>query len=242
VHEARGFVERELSRAHHALFSRRYAQLSPDGKHELTPAAMGRRSLRNVCLRYLTAAGDFKDGTLAREQFDKASNMTEMIAALAALVNVDSDARTAALAQFYQRFQDEALVVDKWFAVQAMSQRRSTLDEVIALMKHPAFQLDNPNRARSLIDSFASGNPVRFHDESGRGYAFLRERVLEIDRFNGQVSARMVGPLTRFQRYEPKRRAMMIGELSRILEQSALSSDLAEQVGKAVQAARSAHP
>ena len=244
VHEARGFVERELAGAHHALLSRRYAQLGADGAsgaHDMSSAAMGRRSLRNVCLRYLTAAGDFKDGSLARAQFDSATNMTDMIAALAALVNVESADRSAALAQFYQRFQDEALVVDKWFSVQAMSQRQGTLDEVIALMKHPAFQLDNPNRARSLIDSFTSGNPVRFHDASGRGYTFLRERVLEIDRFNGQVSARMVGPLTRFQRYEPARRALMVAELQRILDQSSLSSDLEEQVGKAIQAARAAH-
>jgi aminopeptidase N len=204
----------------------------------MTAEAMGRRSLRNVCLRYLTAARDYQDGSLARAQFDAATNMTDMIAALACLVNVEGPEREAALATFYERFKNEALVVDKWFSVQATSQRENTLDEVIALMKHPAFQLDNPNRARSLIDSFSSGNPVRFHDPSGRGYAFVRERVLEIDRFNGQVSARMVGPLTRFQRYEPARRALMIAELQRILDQSTLSRDLEEQVGKAIQAAR----
>jgi aminopeptidase N len=204
----------------------------------MTAEAMGRRSLRNVCLRYLTAARDYQDSSLARAQFDAATNMTDMISALSCLVNVVGPDREAALAAFYERFQGEALVVDKWFSVQATAPRESALDEVIALMKHPAFQLDNPNRARSLIDSFSSGNPVRFHDASGRGYTFLRERVLEIDRFNGQVSARMVGPLTRFQRYEPKRRALMLAELQRILDQSSLSRDLEEQVGKAVQAAR----
>ncbi|MDB4986943.1 MAG: pepN [Myxococcaceae bacterium] len=240
VHEARSFVERELASAHRELLQRRYAELSSQRPHAMTSAAMGQRSLRNVCLRYLTAADHFRDGTLARKQFDSATNMTDMIAALAALANVEGEDRHAALTAFYARFQEEALVVDKWFAVQATSQRASTLDEVIALMAHPAFQLDNPNRARSLIDSFAAGNQVRFHDASGRGYAFLRERVLEIDRFNGQVSARMVGPLTRFQRFEPRRRALMVAELQRILDHSSLSSDLAEQVGKAVQAARHA--
>jgi len=238
VHEARNFIERELAHAHEKLFAQRYEALSPRGKHDMSASAMGQRSLRNVCLRYLTAATDYRDGSRARAQFDGATNMTDMIAALACLVNVEGADRDAALAAFYERFKDEALVVDKWFSVQATSQLPNTLDQVIALMKHPAFQLDNPNRARSLIDSFSSGNPVRFHDESGRGYAFVRERVLEIDRFNGQVSARMVGPLTRFQRYEPGRRALMVGELQRILDQSALSRDLEEQVGKAIQASR----
>jgi aminopeptidase N len=238
VHAARNFVERELARAHEPRLRRHYDELAAPGAHQMTAEAMGRRSLRNVCLRYLTAARDYQDSSLARAQFDAATNMTDMISALSCLVNVVGPDREAALAAFYERFQGEALVVDKWFSVQATAPRESALDEVIALMKHPAFQLDNPNRARSLIDSFSSGNPVRFHDASGRGYAFLRERVLEIDRFNGQVSARMVGPLTRFQRYEPKRRALMIAELQRILDQSSLSRDLEEQVGKAVQAAR----
>jgi aminopeptidase N len=237
VHEARNFVEAELARAHRALFTRRYEELSARGPYSLDTEAIGRRSLRNLCLRFLVAADDYRNGELARAQFDAATNMTDMISALACLANVDAPERSQALARFYERFRDEALVVDKWFSVQATSQRESTLDDVIALMEHPAFQIDNPNRARSLIDAFAYGNAVRFHDASGRGYRFLRERVLEIDRFNGQVSARMVGPLTRFQRYEPRRRARMVAELESILEQGSLSRDLQEQVQKAVDAA-----
>ncbi|MET0287552.1 MAG: aminopeptidase N [Polyangiales bacterium] len=237
VHEARDFVEGELARAHRTVFERRYQELAARGAYSLDTAAIGQRSLRNLCLRFLTAAGGYRDGSLARAQFDAATNMTDMIAALGCLASVEAPERTEALARFYERFQGEALVVDKWFSVQATSQRASTLDDVIALLKHPAFQLDNPNRARSLIDAFASGNPVRFHDPSGRGYAFLRERVLQIDSFNGQVSARMVGPLTRFQRYEPRRRALMVAELEAILGHGSLSRDLEEQVRKAVDAA-----
>jgi aminopeptidase N len=239
VHEARNFVERELGRTHRALLQRRYEELAARGAYSLEPAAIGQRSLRNLCLRYLTAASGYRDGSLARAQFDGATNMTDMIAALSCLANVEAPEREQALASFYDRFRGEALVVDKWFAVQATSSRASTLDDVLALLQHPAFQIDNPNRARSLIDAFASGNPVRFHDASGRGYVFLRERVLEIDAFNGQVAARMVGPLTRFQRYEPRRRARMVAELEVILSQGALSRDLEEQVRKAVDAARS---
>ena len=238
VHEARNAVERELARAHRKLLQERYDALTSGGAHAISPEAMGRRSLRNVCLRYLIAADAFENGALAKAQFEAATNMTDMIAALACLVHVEGDARSAALAHFYERFRHEDLVLDKWFSVQASSQREDTIDRVRALLGHEAFRLDNPNRARSLIDGFSTGNPLRFHDASGRGYAFLRERVLEIDRFNGQIAARLVAPLTRFQRLEPRRRALMVGELKHIVQHGALSRDLHEQVTKAVQAAQ----
>ncbi|HEX5655762.1 MAG TPA: DUF3458 domain-containing protein, partial [Polyangiales bacterium] len=237
VHHARNYVEGTLARAHKALFERRYEQLGARGAYSLDTAAIGQRSLRNLCLRYLTVATDYRDGSLARAQLEAATNMTDMIAALACLANVETRDREQALAQFYERFQGEALVVDKWFSVQATAPRPRALDDVSALLEHPAFEIGNPNRARSLIDAFANGNPVRFHDASGRGYRFLRDRVLEIDAFNGQVSARMVGPLTRFQRYEPRRRARMVAELEAILGHGSLSRDLEEQVRKAVDAA-----
>jgi aminopeptidase N len=161
--------------------------------------------------------------------------MTDMISALACLVNVEGADRSEALARFYARFEHEALVVDKWFSVQASSHRATTLDEVVALMSHPAFNLQNPNRARALIDSFASGNPYRFHAADGRGYSFLREQVARIDRFNGQVAARMVAPLTRFARVEPARRVLMLRELATLRGLPDLSKDLSEQVDKALQ-------
>jgi aminopeptidase N len=163
--------------------------------------------------------------------------MTDMIAALLCLVNVEGSDRTDALDAFYARFEAEALVVDKWFSVQATSHRATTLNEVSALMSHPAFNLQNPNRARALIDSFASGNPYRFHDARGQGYAFLREQVANIDRFNGQVAARMVAPLTRFARIEPRRRVLMVRELRSLRALPNLSRDLSEQVDKALQMA-----
>lgn len=238
VHRARHFVERELGRVHRSLLRARYDALETRGRYEVTPEAMGQRSLRNLCLRYLVVADDFRVADLARAQFDQATNMTDMIAALACLVHVDGEDREAALAHFYERFRAEELVLDKWFAVQATSQRATTLADVRALLRHEAFTLENPNRARSLIDAFASGNPLHFHEGSGLGYAFLRERVVEIDGFNGQVAARMVAPLTRYQRIEPRRRALMVDELKRILAHRSLSRDLEEQVTKAVHAAQ----
>jgi aminopeptidase N len=237
IHDARSFVERALGQAHSDLLGRRYAALADPGPYQLTPAAMGRRSLRNMCLRYLMAAGDGHSGSLARAQFGTATNMTDLMAALAALVNVEGPDRDAALSHFYARFEREELVIDKWFSVQAGSQRATTLDEVSALMDHPAFNLQNPNRARALIDGFAAGNPYRFHELSGRGYVFLRTQVARIDRFNAQVAARMAAPLTRLARIEPQRRALMVRELNLLRAQPDLSKDLSEQVDKALQAA-----
>jgi aminopeptidase N len=234
VHEARGFVERGLARPHRAVLQRVYAAMSERGAYRLDPASMGKRSLRNTCLRYLMAVEEPGRGGLAREQLEAATNMTDRIAALGCLVHVDGPDRVRALADFYARYEADALVIDKWFTLQASSSRASTLDEVEALLTHPAFDLKNPNRARSLIDGLAAGNPLRFHDESGRGYAFLRARVQELDGFNPQVAARTLLPLTRFERYEPGRRGLMLEELRKMMRGPSLSRDVYEQVSKAL--------
>ncbi|MFT3921652.1 MAG: aminopeptidase N [Myxococcales bacterium] len=238
VHDARAYVERTLGMAHRELFLARYQALADRGPFSLTPAAMGARSLRNLCLRYLFAASEMRDGSLPVAQFDAATNMTDMVAALGCVVHLETDGRRTVLERFYQRFQHEALVVDKWFFLQSTSQRAALLhEELPQLLAHPAFSLENPNRARSLIDGFATANPYRFHDPSGAGYRFLRERVLQIDPFNPQVAARMVAPLTRFARFEPKRRELMVAELTQMLDAGKLSRDLYEQVSKALRAA-----
>jgi aminopeptidase N len=238
VHEARAFVERTLGEAHAEALRARYHSLEDRGPYSLDSAAMGRRSLRNLCLRFLFAASDMRDGSLPLAQFASASNMTDLVAALGCLVHLDDQRRRSALESFYERYRHEALVVDKWFALQASSQREAMLSEELpALLAHPAFSLENPNRARSLVDGFAVGNPFRFHDPSGAGYRFLRERVLQIDPFNPQVAARMVAPLTRFARFEPKRRGLMVAQLTEMLDSGKLSRDLYEQVSKALRAA-----
>jgi len=234
VHRARSFIEVSLARAAEDSLRRRYASLADQGSYARDAESMGRRSLRNVCLRYLMAIHEPGQGGLAREQFANATNLTDMIAALSALSNVEGDHREHALRDFYTRYDHEALVIDKWFAIQAMSQRASTLDDVRSLLRHPAFDLGNPNRARALIDSFASGNPLCFHDVGGGGYSFLADRVIEIDRFNPQVAARLTTPLTRFDRFEPVRRARMIEELRRILAVPSLSRDVYEQASRAI--------
>jgi len=234
VNAARSLVERALAHAAKDKLAERYTELTDRGPYVRDAIAMGRRSLRNVCLRYLMSIHSGDDGGLARTQFEEAQNLTDTIAALSALSHVEGTDRVEALNAFYARYAREALVIDKWFAIQAMSQRESTLRDVQGLLEHPAFDLGNPNRARALVDSFAAGNPLRFHEPSGAGYAFLADRVLEIDRFNPQVAARMTMPLTRFERFEPMRRGQMLEQLRRVLGTPSLSRDVYEQVSKAI--------
>ncbi len=187
--------------------------------------------MRNACLSYLCAAGDTG---LAAAQFESAGNMTDSLAALAELAATDLPAREAALAAFHARWKDEALVLDKWFSIQATSRRPQTLDEVRRLMRHPDFDLRNPNRVRALVGAFAAGNPVRFHDASGAGYRLLADVLLALDPQNGQTAARMLDPLGAWRRQDAARGALMRAELERILALPGLSRLSYEKASKAL--------
>jgi aminopeptidase N len=163
--------------------------------------------------------------------------MTDVIAALHLLANSDAPARTEALASFHDRWKDDALVMDKWFGVQATSSRPDTLEEVRRLLDHPAFSIRNPNKVYALIGGFAGGNPVRFHDRSGAGYRFLADQVLTLDPLNPQVAARMMGQFSRIRRYDPARRALMKAELERIVASPNLSPDVFEVASKSLESA-----
>jgi aminopeptidase N len=210
------------------------AAMHEPGHYQLTPAAIGRRSLKNLCLGYLSLLETAAIAETCMAQFEGADNMTDRLAALTCLASSAMPQRKAALAAFYRRYQDDPLVVDKWFTVQAASSRVDTLWQVQELMRHPAFTLKNPNRVRALIGTFVHGNPARFHDPSGAGYRFLSDRVLELDPLNPQVAARMVSALSRWRRFDASRQAMMSCELERIQAQSGLSRDVAEIVGKSL--------
>jgi aminopeptidase N len=191
-----------------------------------------RRSLQNICLHYLMQVDDDSMRDLCMQQFQCANNMTDKMAALIALANVDCPQRLQALTQFYAEYQQEPLVIDKWFAVQAMSTLPSTLHEVKKLLTHEMFNIKNPNRARSLLYSFASLNPVRFHDISGEGYKLLTDQVLILDAFNPKVAARLVVPLTKWRRYNAARQGLMREQLEKILTHKKLSNDVYELVSR----------
>jgi len=194
----------------------------------------GKRSLKNTALLYLSALEDTDTLNLITAQFNTADNMTDRMGALYALNDQELPERDAALGAFYDRYQDDALVVDKWFAVQALSERSDTLEQVQNLMSHEAFTLRNPNKVRALIGSFAGGNQIRFHRADGAGYEFLADRILELDSLNPQIAARLVAPLGRWRRFDSERQKLMKQQLERILGTEGLSRDVFELASKSL--------
>ncbi|NBC13997.1 MAG: aminopeptidase N [Gammaproteobacteria bacterium] len=207
-------------------------------EYDLSPAAMGRRALRNAVLGYLMRAPTPDIVERCQAQFDAGHNMTDVIAALRCLVDADpehvGDAGEQALTAFYQRWAEDPLVLDKWFGLQAQSSRPDTLERVEGLLEHPKFTLTNPNRVRALIGAFAVGNPLRFHAVDGAGYRFLADRILELDPLNPQIASRLLYPMTRWRRYDEIRQALIRAQLERILEVEGLSNDVYEVVSKSL--------
>ena len=202
-----------------------------DNRYELNPEAKGRRRLKNVALGYLTADDDAQAIGTAFEQFESTDNMTDRLAALGLLASAEAPQRETALEAFHARFRHEPLVLDKWFATQALSTRADTLERVIALGRHPDFSRTNPNRLRSLVGVFGM-NQARFHDPSGAGYRFLADEVIAVDGINPQSASRIVQPLTRWRRFDGPRAELMRTELERILAKPGLSKDVYEVVSK----------
>jgi len=205
-----------------------------DGAYEITRDAIGKRSLRNACLYYLCGTGDNNALKMAERQFAAADNMTDMMAALAALNDVACPERDHALESFYSTWKEESLVVDKWLALHASSRLSGTLERIVELTGHESFNLRNPNRVRALIGTFAHGNPARFHDGSGRGYRFVADHVIKLDELNPQVAARLATAFNSWKRYDAGRQGTIRGELQRILDQPVVSSDVEEIVTRAL--------
>ncbi len=234
IHTARQTLRKVLAVELEVEFTAVMKVLQDKGLYSLEPQAIGRRSLKNLCLNYLTLLDHPEMQKDCFEQFVEADNMTDRMAALTCLVHNCLPKWEEALAAFYHQFQDDPLVVDKWFSLQATSPWQETLDKVRELMEHPAFTMRNPNRVRALVGAFAHGNPVSFHDLSGAGYEFIADRVLELDILNPQVAARMVAPLSRWRRYDDKRQSLMRAQLDRIQGQANLSADVGEIVQKSL--------
>jgi aminopeptidase N len=192
--------------------------------------------LRNVALDLLAANAETAAITCAARQFRNADNMTDRMAALATLSLHDVPERRQGLAKFYDRYAADALVVDKWFSLQAMIPHRDTLSQVRTLTTHPAFSLANPNRVRALIGAFAQGNATQFNRPDGAGYEFIADTVLALDQKNPQVSARLATAFRNWRTMEPGRQAKAEGTLRRIKAASSLSRDLSDIVDRALAA------
>jgi aminopeptidase N len=233
IHTARQFMRADIgARLRTELLDQYQANQTP-GEYSPDAASIGKRSLKNLCLSYLCAAPDAESLALAERQFDEATNMTDRIAALGALVHARAPVAPDALQRFYDEFQGEALVVDKWFMMQATSSS-TDVAAVRALMKHPAFTLRNPNRARSLVAAFCTGNPVQFHAPDGSGYAFWAEQVIALDALNPQVASRLSRAMDRWRRYAPALQEHMRKALQQVAGQAKLSNDVREVVSKAL--------
>ncbi len=233
IHLARRALRRHLAHALRDDLMGIYHANHVSGSYSPDAAHAGRRALRNNALGYLAELCDAPGRALMQDQLDGATNMTDRIAALAAMVNNDAPGTDAALHQFYVDFEDDALVIDKWFSLQAVAPA-TTVARVRELMKHPAFTLKNPNRARSLLFSFCNANPAQFHAADGSGHAFWAEQVIALDAINPQVAARLARSLDRWRKYAPALQASMKAALEKVAAAKKLSNDVSEVIGKAL--------
>ena len=231
IHAARTALIRATAIAHGAKLKALYEKLASPGAYSPDAASAGRRALRNASLRYLTAADDEAAAELAERHYRSATNMTDMIAGLAALTRMISPRRDAALADFHDRFRKDPLVLDKWLGLQAGAPAAETIERVRALMAHTAFDLKNPNRVRALVGAF-SGNHLRFHAADGAGYRLVAETVKALDGINPQIAARLAGAFENWRRYDARRQGLMRGHLEAIAGMKGLSTNLFEVATK----------
>jgi aminopeptidase N len=220
---ARTFIERWRSI---------YDAMRGEGPYRNDGESIARRRLKNVALAYLALSHDAQDRERAAHQFRTADNMTDMQAALICLNDEASESRAQAFATFHERWQDDALVLDKWFAIQALSSLPNTVDEVRRLAAHPDFKRSNPNRFRALIGNFGLLNQARFHALDGSGYELVANEVLAMDALNPQTAARVVASFNPWRTFGPERQQLMRVQLERMLAQPNLSRDVYEIVSR----------
>ena len=228
---ARDTLRTTLSTALAATLTEIYEGSATDGAFSPDPDSAGRRALRNAALDLMSATGTPEAVERALRHYRGATNMTDAIMALSVLSQIPSPARDEALEHFYARWQDDPLVLDKWFAVQARAARPDSVETVQALLGHPKFSLKNPNRVRALIGSFAMANPSGFNRADGAGFRFLADQALEIDGFNPHVSARLLGAFESWKTLESGRQAHAKAALETLAGQK-LSTDAYEIVTK----------
>jgi aminopeptidase N len=234
IHAARDALRTRLALHLNGELRRLHTGLQDLGEFSPDAAAAGRRALRNAALDLMAANPRADVADIADGHYRAAVNMTDAMGGLSALMLIGGQAYEAALADFYERWKSEPLVIDKWFAVQARDPDESALGRVLALTAHPAFDPKNPNRLRALVATFANFNAARFHDPSGAGYRFLADQILAVDGYNPMLAARLVDPLGGWRRYTPELGQLMKAELQRIAKTEGLSKNVYELVTRAL--------
>ena len=235
LEDARAFFRDALSLALKDEAYTLYNKLWDEEDHTMHSLAYRRRRLRHVALWLLMKSDHPKANEVCEQQFTMAKTMTDQIGSFGLLVNGGNETlRDTTIARFYEQWKGNALVLDKWFGLQASSDHSGALARVKTLLKHPSFNLKNPNKVRAVIGAFCQGNPRHFHAIDGQGYAFLTECLLELDAINPQIAARLATPFTRWQRYDKTRQYLILQELRR-LASAELSRDLREIVSKSLE-------
>jgi len=247
IHQAREFVRTELATQLSTELLKVYRENTKQAAgDDLHYSAMSQRALKNAALSLLGAVMNESASKacsevkaeylrLAEQQFASAGNMTDVFAALSALVNSGDNAKAkSALDIFHAKWRNDAQVIEQWFSVQASSPLYTDLDGVKALMALPDFELTNPNKVRSVVGVFCNQNLLRFHQKDGTGYRFLADIILQLDKLNPQIAARLMTPLTRWKKYDRDRQAKLKTELERIQQSDKLSKDVREVVEKSL--------
>jgi len=234
IHAARKTLVLEIARRYRTRFEGAFRHFTVPGPYSPDAAAAGRRALRNAALAYIMAVDDSTARALTFLEFRRAENMTDAMAALACLANSAGAERERALSMFYDKWKDEALVVDKWFRVQATSDLPGAIGRLEKLVAHPAFDLKNPNRARAVLHAFAMDNPSHFHAADGSGYRFVANHVIELDRLNPQVASRLARAFDRWRKFDAGRQAHAREALEAVAKARGLSADVAEIVNRAL--------
>ncbi len=233
IHGVRNAIRRRLAAALKEELLEAYRANAVPGPYSPDAASAGRRALRNAALGYLMELDESGIRALCVEQFESANNMTDALAALAALADCDCPERARALDAFYSKWKDEPLVVDKWLAVQSTSRLPSALADAKRLTTHPAFNIRNPNKVYALVGGFRA-NQVRFHAADGSGYAFLADQVIVLDAINPQVAARMARGFDRWRKFDEGRQAHARAALERIRGAKGVSKGVLEIASRAL--------
>ncbi|CAN0841278.1 Puromycin-sensitive aminopeptidase [Linum grandiflorum] len=233
VHAVRSFIRKQLATELRADLLNTVKNNRSSESYVFDHPNMARRALKNVALAYLVSLQDEELTELALNEYKSATNMTDQFSALAALAQNPGKTRDEVLADFYDKWQDNYLVVNKWFALQAMSDIPGNVENVRKLMSHPAFDLRNPNKVYSLIGGFG-GSPVNFHAKDGSGYKFLGDIVVQLDKINPQVASRMVSAFSRWKRYDETRQNLAKAQLEMIVSANGLSENVFEIASKSL--------
>ena len=232
--EARNFLKKRLAQELELDWLLHYQTNHHIGDFEQDKESVAKRALAGTCLSYLMALEKDDCYHLALKQLDNANNMTDASTALQLIVHSNYSEKMKVAEAFYQKWQNEELVVNKWLAIMATDPSDETIDRIESLLDHPSFELKNPNKVRSLIGAFTGANPSQFHRADGRGYEYLSRQIKALYSVNPQVSARLTGAFNRWRKFDQQRQLKMQQQLKDILTMPELSKDVYEIASKAL--------